>query len=410
MMLMIEDKLFDKGCELFEQGLYEKAVNIFSKSIKKHPKNEVAWYKKGVALSRYGKLRDSIRCFEECLRINPDCDLAILGKAHSIEGLGNLEEANDIYDDFISISLDDIKIIDAMNCKIRNKQRLEKRGIKTTPQSKYEEAMWCVVGGEYEDAVYVFESLIKTTPDRYYLLHPYAFSLFKTQNIEKAIEITENILTRDKLKNYEVFMLQGKIYYETNDYQKAIKSYEMAREINETEAVRSALRKVNDKIYDEQEKKKKDLESRCLKGRLCLTSLDYKEGRNYFQEIIKEEPSYDDAWLYQGLSYLLEKNFDDAIESLNKTLELRPKSYRALMMLGGALYFLQKYDEAIEKFNILLEISPDYKVAKEFKEITIKAISGEVNELILTKIYYLFAARFRYSELTGKFLKIPRSS
>ncbi len=410
MKLMIEDELFDKGCELFEKGLYEKAVKIFSKSIKKYPNNEVAWYKKGVALARYGKLRDSIYCFEECLKINPDYELAILRKAYSIEGLGNLEEANDIYDEFIRISLDDIKIIDAMNCKIFNKQRLERRGIKTTTQNKYEEAMRYAVGGEYENALQIFESLIKTTPDRYYLLHPYAFSLYKTQNKEKAIEITENMLTKDKLKNYEVFMLQGKIYYETNDYQKAIKSYEMAREINKTEAVRSALRKVNDKIYDEQKKRKKDLEARCLKGRLCLTSLDYKEGRNYFQEIIKEEPSYDDAWLYQGLSYLLEKNFDDAIESLNKTLELRPKSYRALMMLGGALYFLQKYDEAIEKFNLILETSPDYKDAKEFKEITIKATNGEVNELILTKIYYLFAASFRYSELTGKFLRSPRSS
>ncbi len=407
---MIEDKLFDKGCELFEQGLYEKAVKIFSKSIKKHPNNEVAWYKKGVAFGRYGKLRDSIHCFEECLKINPDCELAILRKAHSTEGLGNLEEANDIYDEFIRVSLDDIKIIDAITCKIFNKQRLERRGIKTTPQSKYEEAMWYVVEEEYENALPIFESLIKTAPDRYYLLNPYAFSLYKTQNKEKAIEITENMLTMDKLKNYEVFMLQGQIYYGTNDYQKAFKSYEMAEEINKTEAVRSALRKVNVKIYDEQQKKKKDLEARCLKGRLFLTSLDYKEGRNYFQEIIKEEPSYDDAWLYQGLSYLLEKNFDDAIESLNKTLELRPKSYRALMMLGGALYFLQKYDEAIEKFNIVLETSPDYKDAKEFKEITIKAINGEVNELILTKIYYLFAASFRYSELTGEFLRIPRNS
>lgn len=406
---MIEDKLFDRACELFEQGLYEKAVKIFSKSIKKHPNNEVAWYKKGVAFGRYGKLRDSIRCFEVCLKINPDYELAILRKAYSLESLGNLKEANDFYDEFIRISLDDLKIIEAMNCKIFNKQRLERRGIKTTPQSKYEEAMRYEGVGEYENALQIFESLIKTTPDRLYLLLPYAFSLYKTQNKEKAIEITENLLTKDKQKNFEVFMLQGKIYYGTNDYQKAVKIFEKAREINETEAVRTALRKAKDKIYDEQEKKKKDLESRCLKGRLCLTSLDYKEGRNYFQEIIKEEPSYDDAWLYQGLSYLLERNFDDAIESLNKALELRPNSYRALMMLGSALYFLQKYDEAIKKFNILLETSPDYKDAKEFKEITIKAINGEVNELILTKIYYLFGASFRYSELTGKFLRVPRS-
>ncbi len=399
-----EDKWFDKGCELLAQKSYQKAVKMFEKSVKKDPHNELAWYKQGIAFTGYGKLSDSVHCFEKALAINPDNELALLQKANSVERLGNLEEANELFGMFINKSHDDVRIINTTKRKILNTKRLEKRGIKTLPQSKYEMAMQYVVDGEYEGALLIFESLITKDPEKLYLLYPYAVSLLETQKYKEALEITKRLVAKDK-KNCEVLMLQGKIYHMMRNYQKAVKTYEQARLINETEGVRSALREVKNDIYDRQREKKKDLEARCLKGRLCLASQEFKEGRKYFQEIIKEDPSYDDAWLFQGLSFLLEKNFEAAVESFNRTLELQPKSSRALMMLGGALYFLQKYDEALEQFSTILERSPDYKEAKEFKELVVKAKNGEVNELILTRIFYLFAASFRYSELTGKFLR-----
>ena len=88
-----------------------------------------------------------------------------------------------------------------------------------------------------------------------------------------------------------------------------------------------------------------------MKGRFHLSALEYEKGRNYFQELIEEDPSYHEAWLFLGLSYFLENNFNDAIKNLNRSIELRPHSYRALMILGGALYYLEKYDEAIEKID-----------------------------------------------------------
>jgi len=38
--LIPEDKWFDQGSELLKQGLFEKAVKLFEKSIKKNPSND----------------------------------------------------------------------------------------------------------------------------------------------------------------------------------------------------------------------------------------------------------------------------------------------------------------------------------------------------------------------------------
>lgn len=203
-----EDKWFDKGSELLAQNSFLKAIKIFEKSIKKYPHNELAWYKQGIAFAGWGKLSESIRCFEKALTINPNCELALLQKAYSVERLGNLEEANELYDNYISRSQDDMRIINTIKRIIANNNRLEKRGIKIVPQ-KY----------------------------------------------EKTLKITENLLARDK-KNYEVLMLQGEIYSKMRDYQKAIKTYEQAKLIKETEAVKSAIRRVKDKIDDQQRKSK----------------------------------------------------------------------------------------------------------------------------------------------------------
>jgi len=203
-----EDKWFDKGSELLAQNSFLKAIKMFEKSVKKYPHNELAWYKLGIAFAGWDKLSNSIRCFEKVLTINPDCELALLQKAYSVQRLGNLEEANELYDKYISRSQDDMRIITAIKRKIANNNRLKKRGIKIVPQ-KY----------------------------------------------EKALKITENLLVRDK-KNYEVLMLQGEIYSEMRDYQKAIKTYEQAKLIKETEAVRSAIKRIKDKIDDRQRKSK----------------------------------------------------------------------------------------------------------------------------------------------------------
>ncbi|MHA1507614.1 MAG: tetratricopeptide repeat protein, partial [Promethearchaeota archaeon] len=371
-----------------------------------------AWYNKGVALSGYGKLRDSIQCFDKTLLINPNSDLALLQKAYSVERLGNLEEANDLFEKYMKISQDDVKINVVVQRKILITQKLEKRGIKLA-QSQFEKAVSFVMRKEYEEALPIFESVIKSKPERLYPLFFYATSLVMTKYYDKALKITEKILARYE-KDYGILMLQGKIYRWNMKYQEAINVYKKAKEIKNTDAVNDAIWEADNKLHGKEREKEKakkaDFEARCLKGRFHLAAQEYKEGRNYFQEIIEEDPTYDEAWLFLGLSYLLEKNFDDAVESLNKTLELRPGSYRALMILGGALYFLQRYDEAIQKFDIVLERSPKYEEAKEFKKITKKAKNGEVDQLILNKIFYLFAATFRHSELTGKFLKYSKES
>ena len=55
-------------------------------------------------------------------------------------------------------------------------------------------------------------------------------------------------------------------------------------------------------------------------------------------------------------------NYEQAIESYRKALEIRPNNANAQFNLGDALYAQESYDEAYEAFQKVVEMSPDAKL------------------------------------------------
>jgi len=55
-------------------------------------------------------------------------------------------------------------------------------------------------------------------------------------------------------------------------------------------------------------------------------------------------------------------NYEQAIESYRKALEIRPNNANAQFNLGDALYAMESYDEAYEAFQKVVEMSPDAKL------------------------------------------------
>ncbi len=62
--------------------------------------------------------------------------------------------------------------------------------------------------------------------------------------------------------------------------------------------------------------------------------------------------------IYEGRRLISEKKYEDALEALNKALELNPKQEYALSIKGYALGNLGRYDEALAALNAYLEIKP----------------------------------------------------
>ena len=62
-------------------------------------------------------------------------------------------------------------------------------------------------------------------------------------------------------------------------------------------------------------------------------------------------------WL-EAKTHFSNKEYAQAIEPIDKILEIDPTDINALLNKGAALYFLKKYPEALACFDAILEIDP----------------------------------------------------
>ncbi len=66
------ETLIRKGNDVFDKMEYEKALNIYKKSLKASPKEPVIFYNKGNVLQRLEKYDDALEDYNEAIKNNPE--------------------------------------------------------------------------------------------------------------------------------------------------------------------------------------------------------------------------------------------------------------------------------------------------------------------------------------------------
>lgn len=86
----------------------------------------------------------------------------------------------------------------------------------------------------------------------------------------------------------------------------------------------------------------------------------FREAVTEFQKVLAEYPEHSDSWKFVGLAYYQLKEFQAAVEPLEKALELKrkegrndPDLYRAL---GQAYVSLKNYEKALPYFETLVRV------------------------------------------------------
>ena len=81
-----------------------------------------------------------------------------------------------------------------------------------------------------------------------------------------------------------------------------------------------------------------------------------------------ENPESSDVYLYRGVYYYKQKDYEKAIEALEKSVSLDSKKAYAYYYLGMAYSETEKPDKMVEVFKIFLQLAPDAPEAPDVEK------------------------------------------
>lgn len=181
----------------------------------------------------------------------------------------------------------------------------------------------------------------------------YYFNKLKDYNI--ALEnylLAKEIAEREGIKHYikistgnigSVYWAVANDYYDEDNYEEAIKYYS------------KALSFVSEKVYSSQLHYGMGLSYYYLG--------QYNIALEKFNDAIRLNPEYGEAFFKLGSSYRELKKNDEAVEAFKKAILLKADDERYYTVLGSVYCGKKMYAEAIRVYEKALEINPDYAFA-----------------------------------------------
>jgi tetratricopeptide (TPR) repeat protein len=107
------------------------------------------------------------------------------------------------------------------------------------------------------------------------------------------------------------------------------------------------------------EEEKEEAEVWLERGYEQLETGDFEEAIESFDKAVEIKPDYHQAWYNRGNVLYELLRLEEAIASFDKAIEIKPDYYDAWNNRGGALHKLLLFEEAIASFDKVVEIKPD---------------------------------------------------
>ena len=249
----------------------------------------------------------------------------------------------------------------------------------------------------YKESIEVYRELIQLDPNDIYIIDCLGHALFNSRQYKEAIYHFKLVLQIDPTSI--IHNTIGDVYYETEEYEEALNYYLKAYQIEP-----------NDTYYIH------NIAHSLYKLR------KYEEGMDWYSKTTEKNHYY---YQFLGKSFMQLGRYDNAIENLNISLEIRPNYHTSLITL--CLVFIKKkeYEKALEiiiksfqkekkgflYFNhgyALYKCSKFHSSIQEF-DIGIKILIENDKYKVLHELYYYYAMGLiklgenKYEEILAKF-------
>jgi len=228
---------------------------------------------------------------------------------------------------------------------------------------------------DFKGAIRVLENLLNSHPDNESAIYEIAYCYERLGDFDKCIEYYNKYIDNTPY-SFTAWYNLGNIYFLKKENTKALWAYEFSILINE-DFLSAHFNIGNTYMQMEEFKKAIAFYEKCLdidnEDDLTLCYLaeaherleHYDLALNYYQKSKELNPSLADAWLGIGIVLDLENKTAQAIPFLQEAVNLQTSNASFNLVLGEALFKLERYSEAEIVLERALQLEKTYTEAIE---------------------------------------------
>ncbi len=185
-----------------------------------------------------------------------------------------------------------------------------------------------------DEALKIAESAYEKNPENDFVARCMAYIYLGNNDVDKAWEVLDQLIVNFP-EDAKTFNILGDYFFHIAEYGTARAAYLRAADL--------------------------DPENLFYKNNLAYIayqSEDYDQAVAIYEEILAENPDYQQALLGMIDIHLDRYEFDLANEKIDKFAESNPDDYRSNMAKGNLLFFQEEYSDAIAEYRKALELNP----------------------------------------------------
>lgn len=309
---------------------FQKSIEPFKRALDKEPDNIGTLNSLGTAYMAVGNSEDAIKCYKRALELKPNSPMAYynIGSAYQIQQ--NHEEA--------CIYLEKA-------CELDDEDEVFKTAL----------AMSKTKLGYYEEASKIYKSLLLQHPEKENYKYNLVTCFEAMGDLQTAIKMLEGMVYVN-----QKFILPAQklasLYIKTNQLNKA-------KEIYDNILLKG---KVSAETFHQYA---------ILSSSLC----DTDTAERMLKKVIKMNPDIAKAHKDLGIIYLNKRLFDYAEDEFKIAMQLQPNDFEIIFEYANFLYSISKNTEAERYYQEALDISPDNVLALTFMALN-KLILNQLDE------------------------------
>lgn len=396
----------------------EKALPFYEQIIKLNPVNVDAYNNMGGIYRRLKRYDESIAILNKALSFNKNNSEVKYNLGFTYKLMGKNDEACDCFEYVISENPNDVLAYNHLGSIYATKKDYQKsisiykRGLQIDPNHpilQYNLARSYVATNSDFDAFKAFEAALRAKPSWKDAVKEYSALLNKYSRTKESCEVIQKAINLYPTDGHLYYLL-GKSFLVQTDYESAVKSFEKAISLDNTnpsyyeklifayereqkfdeglevaekgiELFPNNIKIMREKVHLLFSAKKLNTGASVLKNLSELTTRDphVKDlmGQYYiccdnkknvalcFDKIRKLNPSYQNYLYNAAYRYIQVEKYEEAVKCLKVFSASQQKNPLPLILLARIEEFKNNYESAIEILKKALSMNPNLNLAKE---------------------------------------------